>query len=189
MFKTTNRIQPARHVLVTDKAVQGALLVRLVLYGISCLLYFSIIQLLDVALADPVQSHWDIACMFFGEAIYWAPGLFVIMPILAYDLLRVSNRFTGPVTRLRKEMRHLTAGESVEPIEFRDEDFWGEMADEYNLLREEVVKLRNELASAQKSNGATAQNAVRKGTLFGKKLNANPQNAEAPEELLETVGV
>lgn len=162
MFAKRNRIPPPRQVLVTDHAVQGALLVRLAFYGASGVLYFSIIELLDVVLSDPAQSRGEILWNFIGQAIYWAPGLFVLMPIFAYDLLRFSNGFTGPVLRLRREMKALTLGADREPIEFRAEDYWQEMASEYNLLRDQVNQLRNQLEAAkQTQDGST----VRKGSL------------------------
>ena len=185
MFNRPKRISPARQVLVTDQAVQGALLVRLALYGAGGLLYFSVIELLDVALSDTAHSRGEILWNFMGQTIYWAPGLFVLMPIFAYDLLRVSNGFTGPVLRLRREMKALTLGEDREPIEFRADDFWQEMAAEYNLLRKEVNKLREQLAAVPQAENATT---VRKGSLFGGKGKAKAEDSKTMDEMLESVG-
>ena len=185
MFRKTKRIPPARQVLVTDKVVQGALLRRLAFYGACGLFYFSVIEFLDVALANPAQSRWEIAMGFFERSIYWAPGIVVLMPIFAYDLLRFSNRLTGPVTRLRKEMRDLKAGVQSEPIEFRRGDFLREMADEYNSLRDEIVELREQVASASAREPAAR---MRKGSLFGKKGKDVKPSAESAETLLEPAG-
>ena len=185
MFRKTKRIPPARHVLVTDKVVQGALLWRLAFYGACGLFYFSVIEFLDVALANPAQSRWEIAMGFLERSIYWAPGIVVLMPIFAYDLLRFSNRFTGPVTRIRKEIRDLTTGAQLEPIEFRGNDFLRELADEYNALREEMIKLREQAAAAPE----TEPNAkMRKGSLFGSKKGDRSSAAKSSDALLETAG-
>ena len=155
------------------------------MYAASGLLYFSIIELLDVGLSDPAQSRGEIFWNFVGQAIYWAPGLFVLMPIFAYDLLRLSHGFVGPVLRLRKEMKALALGADREPIEFRAEDFWLDMADEYNLLRDEVNKLREQLASVPSANVAAP---VRKGSLFGAKQKAGSEEIKPVDEMLEAVG-
>tara|TARA_R110002049_G_scaffold2750_8_gene22261 strand:- start:212671 stop:213219 length:549 start_codon:yes stop_codon:yes gene_type:complete len=182
MFKKTNRIPPAREALVIDPQIQGALIRRVALYGICGLFYFSIIEFLDVALADPQRSWSEIGVAFLEQAVYWGPGMIVLLPIFAYDILRVSNRFAGPVVRLRKEMRDLTKGARLEPIEFRGEDYLHELADEYNALRDEVIKLREQATAVpKKEEGAP----VRKGSLFG---NRNKRKA-AEEDLLETSGV
>ena len=168
MFRKTKRIPPPREVLLTDRVVQGVLIKRMILYAMACLLYFCVIEFLDVALSDPSLTRWEIANIFYGEAVYWAPGLIVMLPIFAYDLLRISNRFTGPVVRLRKEMRQLTRGDEGTPIEFRSDDYWLEMAEEYNFLRDEVIKLRAQLL-AVKSAPSQGETPLRKGSLFAKK--------------------
>ena len=52
-------------------------------------------------------SFWIRCC---DEAIYWGPGLLIILPVLAVDLLRLTRRFAAPVSRLREEMRLLGGG-------------------------------------------------------------------------------
>ena len=164
------------------------------MYGASGLLYFSIIELLDVVLSDPAQSRGEIVWNFIGQAIYWAPGLFVLMPIFAYDLLQVSNRFAGPALRVRKEMRSLALGTDTKSLELRADDFWLDMADEYNHLRDEVTKLREQLAATPQVEDATT---VRKGSLFGNKNKDDSEKAKQEsaadtkimDEMLESVGV
>ena len=57
-----------------------------------------------------------------------------MLPILLLDVLITSNRFAGPLYRLRRSMRALAAGEHVQPVVFRDGDFWHEIADEFNAV-------------------------------------------------------
>ena len=58
----------------------------------------------------------------------------VLLPLVVFDILRLSNRFVGPLLRLRQSMRQLAQGEHVDPIEFRCNDFWREFADEFNAV-------------------------------------------------------
>ncbi|QDS95382.1 hypothetical protein FF011L_41780 [Roseimaritima multifibrata] len=70
--------------------------------------------------------------------------LLILMPIFVYDTLKLSNRFAGPITRLRGSIAQLSAGETTRPLKFRDGDFWQEMADEFNVLRERLESLEAE---------------------------------------------
>lgn len=56
------------------------------------------------------------------------------LPFAIFDLLRFSNRIAGPAYRLRHELSRLAAGDSVDPVIFRGDDFWQELADELNRL-------------------------------------------------------
>jgi len=60
------------------------------------------------------------------------------------DVVRLSNRFTGPLLRLRRSMRALARGEQVEPIRFRDNDFWHDFAEEFNAL---AARFRHQAAA------------------------------------------
>jgi hypothetical protein len=52
----------------------------------------------------------------------------------------LSNRFVGPLVRLRRSMRKLARGEHVDPICFRDNDFWHDFANEFNAVAARVQK-------------------------------------------------
>ena len=46
----------------------------------------------------------------------------------------MTNRFAGPMFRLKRLMQQAAAGEHVEPITFRDDDYWHEFANDFNQL-------------------------------------------------------
>jgi len=65
----------------------------------------------------------------------FGPGLvasLVLLPVALMDVLRLSNRFVGPVGRLRKGLKDLASGNRTEPLLFRDDDFWRDMAGDFN---------------------------------------------------------
>ena len=64
----------------------------------------------------------------------------VVLPAFLYDLVQLSHRFAGPITRLRNEIRRAARGEKVKPIHFRENDFWQEMAEEFNALLVRIEK-------------------------------------------------
>ena len=74
----------------------------------------------------------------------YAPALFgavFLVPIILYDVVCVSNRFVGPVMRLRRGMTQLVSGEQVGKLRFRRRDFWPEMAETFNQLAARVDRL------------------------------------------------
>ena len=59
-----------------------------------------------------------------------------ILPIVARDCVRFSNRIAGPVWRLRQTLRDINDGRVVRMIKLRKGDFCHELADEVNRLIE-----------------------------------------------------
>lgn len=120
--------------LLVDPQVQGAFLLRAIGYWLLCLLTVVLLMVFTSILAEPARLFFpesDGPWFRIGPA---AICVVLLLPVVAYDFLRVSNRLVGPVLRLRRGMRALAAGEHVEPIKFRDGDFWREFADEFNAL-------------------------------------------------------
>jgi len=73
---------------------------------------------------------------------YYEPALVasaLLLPLVIMDVLRFTNRMIGPLLRVRRSMRALARGEYVEPIEFRGADYWKEIADEFNAVRQRVL--------------------------------------------------
>ena len=121
--------------LFVDPRVQGALIARIVLYWIVCLISMTLMLLCWRIITGPTRlfyQHFDDMWFYYGPALIVS---FLLLPLVIVDVIRFSNRFVGPLLRLRRSMRELARGESVEPLEFRDADFWRDVADEFNALR------------------------------------------------------
>ena len=78
--------------------------------------------------------------------------MFVLLPVFLRDTLVMSNRFAGPMYRLRTALAALAAGQSISAIKFRTGDFWLTAADDFNVvlvqlnsLKAENEQLRNEI--------------------------------------------
>lgn len=138
--------RPLREQLLIEPEVQTALLFRAALYGTALAIYFTVIQFFSQQMQHPEVGAGDLMWSFLDEAIYWGPGLMLLGPLFAYDLLKMSNRFAGPVFRLRREMTRLVNNDSKVPISFRDEDFWHDVGDQFNEIRDELMDLRLENA-------------------------------------------
>ena len=120
--------------LFVDPKVQGALVLRAMLYWVTCLITVTLMLLCWRIVTGPARvfyTHFNDMWFFYGPAVI---ASFLLLPLVIVDVLRFSNRFTGPVLRLRRGMRALARGERTEPIEFRDSDFWHEFAEEFNAV-------------------------------------------------------
>ena len=82
----------------------------------------------------------------------FAPALFagiILLPLFLYDQLKFSHRMVGPIYRMRREMRKLARGEGIQKLRFRDRDHWHQLAEDFNLLAENVIRSRRSLRTAQ----------------------------------------
>jgi len=132
--------------LFIDPKVQGALVSRVVLYWVACLITITLMLLCWRIITGPARmfyTHFNDMWFFYGPALI---ASFLLLPLVVVDIIRLSNRFAGPLLRLRRCMRELARGEYVEPIEFRDDDFWHEMADEFNNV---LKRVQGELPAAE----------------------------------------
>ena len=60
--------------------------------------------------------------------------MFFLMPVFLRDTLKLSNRFAGPMYRLRTALSMMARGETVSSINFRNGDFWQEAAADFNTV-------------------------------------------------------
>ena len=138
-----------------DSRVQGTLVRRILMHWcaffIVTLMCVSVMQLL---LGDPNKTIVERVMSPSSGLMLIGVVMIALFPAFALDTIRFSNRFVGPVARLRRYMRELTAGEKVATLAFRDNDFWSEVADEFNQVvelveeqAEEIEQLKQKLAS------------------------------------------
>ena len=105
--------------------------------------------------------------MWFRYAPVFA-RLLALLPILILDFIKFTNRFAGPVLRLRAAMRQVARGDAPTPINFREGDFWQELAADFNRI---TARLKAAESAQSQSN------AFQTG-------DANRQNQESDELML-----
>jgi hypothetical protein len=148
----SNDKKKLRKHLFIDSKIQGALIGRVVLYWLTCLVTIALMLLCWRIVTGPARifyTHFSDMWFFYGPA---AIASFLLLPLVIMDVIRLSNRFVGPLLRLRRSMRALARGEDVEPIEFRDNDFWREFADEFNSIRAKMRQLSAKAAASEREN-------------------------------------
>lgn len=123
-----------RKYIFVDSRVQGALVARVALYWVLCLLTITLLLMCWQIIAGPARLFYtqlDVMWFHYGPALI---ASLIVLPLVMVDIVRVSNRFVGPMLRLRRSMRELARGERVEPLEFREGDFWQEFAMDFNAV-------------------------------------------------------
>jgi hypothetical protein len=136
-----------RKKLTVDPTVQWALVRQVLRHWIFFLVLTAIVMPMWVA-----AMSWDIlgTSSSFEEAVVagWQRTLplvvifIAIAPMIAYDILKVSHRFVGPVYRLHQAIRSLAEGAETPPIQLRKDDFWKDVAADFNTLAEQVASMR-----------------------------------------------
>lgn len=130
--------QQDRKQLYMGSKVQVALLSRVVMYWcayMGAIAAFVLIWRIVTGPARLFYTHFEDMWFHFGPAVI---ASLILLPLLLWDMLRVSNRFVGPLTRMRMHFRMGARGEQVPPVHFREGDFWHEVSEEFNALMAEL---------------------------------------------------
>ena len=129
--------------LFVDYKVQGSLIRQLVIHwALACFLIFLYVFTLQafangfaLGFAENIQEIWK-------DYGLLALVLLVISPVFFYDSIKLSNRFAGPMISFRSSLKKIANGENLEPINFRENDFWKELAIDLNKISAELKELR-----------------------------------------------
>lgn len=133
-----------------DKTVQGALAKRIVFHW--CIFFLlSVISIfsLEYFLGDPNLTFGGHAYIVWQKYAFFVVLMVSIIPSFVYDSFKLSNRFAGPMVRLKNALKSAADGEQPEKIKFRDGDFWVEVSDEFNRLADRLDEQSTELNSAE----------------------------------------
>ncbi|MCP4082288.1 MAG: methyl-accepting chemotaxis protein [Planctomycetaceae bacterium] len=142
-----------------DSCVQGTLVRRVLMHWCvffaGTLLCMSILQML---LGNPDKAIMDRLTASGSSMLLLIVIMLSLFPAFALDTVRFSNRFVGPVARLRRVMRELAQGEKPGSLAFRDNDFWSEVGDEFNAVNE-LVQNQSQVIEDLKSQVAELESA------------------------------
>jgi len=131
--------------ILVDPAVQWSIAGRIVghwMLLISCLI---IINVMVGVLTAVGQTSFGRALTNAAMAeMRTLAVLLLLMPIFLRDTLKLSNRFAGPMYRLRTALKSMSSGGVPKPIKFRQGDFWLEAADDFNTVIADYESLKRE---------------------------------------------
>jgi hypothetical protein len=117
-----------------DRQIQGALAVRVAIHWCLFALIVSVLTVFLQFIGNPLAPLSQHLQNFWRNQGAFLIVMAITLPIFVYDTIKLSNRFAGPVLRLRRIMREIAEGGAVEKLSFRDHDFWRGLAEDFNRL-------------------------------------------------------
>ena len=126
---------PKRKQNFVDSSVQGGLVRRIFFHWVMFFFVTGLAVLaLKTLLGDPSHSFSERLQAEMGEFAIIGIIFLAVFPAFMLDTIRFSNRFVGPVGRLKKHLVQLGENGTSDEIKFRDNDFWQEIAEDFNKV-------------------------------------------------------
>ncbi|MFN3192242.1 MAG: hypothetical protein ACE361_17155 [Aureliella sp.] len=128
-----------------DRTVQGALAKRIfahwcIFFGLSLLSLFAI----EYFVGDPKLTFGGKLSLIWEKYAFFILLMITIVPSFIYDSIKLSNRFAGPMVRLRDSIKRIADGGEVSELSFRDGDFWQDVSVEFNRMNDRISETRQE---------------------------------------------
>ena len=132
-----------RQKFLIDPHVQWPLTRRVMTHWLCllvCLLLLS--TLFGIVFSQPPTTIADAAREAFKTHTPMLIMMIAFVPLFLRDTVRLSNRFVGPMRRLRQVISDLASGGEGQYIEFRPGDHWQDAAEDFNRFYERYLELK-----------------------------------------------
>ena len=120
----------------TQWAIVGQSLLHWFYHSSLTIFVVLILELLLGGILRPWSETWQ-AIWPIAAAVYFS--MLLLLPIFILDSFKLSNRFVGPVGRIRNALRELAEGKPYRSVELRTKDFWPEMGQELDAAVEALT--------------------------------------------------
>jgi len=118
-----------------DREIQTSLARRVLLHWVVFLLASVLGIILWTRLVEaPLESWANVLTMSLGHLAPVLIVAFALLPLFVWDAIGLSNRFAGPIIRVRRTLSDLADGKSPQLVEFRSGDFWQTLASDLNRV-------------------------------------------------------
>jgi hypothetical protein len=184
------QIRPSRKRSYIDPGVQGTLLRKLsfhwlVLIVVNCIVFGGWLWLFELADTSAVGA----ISASFSNCLPLIITSAALLPVFLFDTLRLTSRFAGPALRVRAALSDAAQGRPVRPLQFRQDDFWQEMAESFNLLiekKEEAERIAQLYLSTVSTNDR-ASDQTDESESSSKCGSPNLRSADEALRLLDTI--
>jgi hypothetical protein len=145
----SNKKNPLRKKWFIDPKVQTAIAVKLVLYWVCGVVFILLPLVATNALLTPEVGLLKHAKNAFAQHWVVFVTMTLMLPCAVFDVFKFSNRFVGPIYRIRQELkRHEETGE-MKPIHFRENDYWTDVSEGMTRLANRITELETQLKAKQ----------------------------------------
>lgn len=126
--------QDQRKQKYVNPAVQGALVRRLVWHWVAFLAAGFVVHFLLMVLTDPfTEAKRHAQTVLRTQAPFLLVG-FCLIPVFIMDAVKLSHRWTGPLVRIRHQIRAMAKGQAAQAVTLRPGDFWHDFAADFNAM-------------------------------------------------------
>lgn len=129
-----------RRQVFVNRPVQGRLLLRFLgLWGLYHLVLWHVMFLFrffqyfrDILNGGAPQSFGGLYMEFAREHYLILVCAVMVLPILLWEVLKLSHRFVGPLVQFKRCLSHLARGERVTEVHIRKGDFLVDLQNSFN---------------------------------------------------------
>jgi hypothetical protein len=120
---------------LVDREVQNSLAKRILLQWFALMFATALAILAWTRLIEAPTEPWEsVLNISLGHLTPVVITFLVMLPMFIKDSLSLSNRFAGPIVRVKRALADFADGKPIEPVEFRHGDFWKSLAHEVNRV-------------------------------------------------------
>ncbi|WDQ18571.1 hypothetical protein [Rhodopirellula sp. P2] len=150
-----------RSTTVVDRTVQYGVVKKIAFHWVIFFVCNSIALLLWLRLFEHPDLSWQHS---FEDCVRRFLPFFLIslalIPAFVLDTLKLTNRFAGPIMRLRTEILNAAEGRPVTRLCFRTNDFWRDVADSFNSMAQRTGLLIEENAESTDTESSSSSTNV-----------------------------
>ncbi len=118
-----------------DPEVQGGILRKIAIHWTLFFICNAIALTLWIRLFEQPDANWTQTIEdTFRRFLPFFIITMALIPAFVWDTLKLTNRFAGPIHRLRIALADASSGRTVAPLHFRTNDFWKEIAQNFNSV-------------------------------------------------------
>jgi hypothetical protein len=141
-----------RRKALVDPEVQGGILRKIAVHWVVFFVCNAMALMIWIRLFEQPDADWG---QTFGDTLRRFLPFFIItmalIPAFVWDTLKLTNRFAGPILRLRSALSDASAGRAVAPLHFRTNDFWQEIAKNFNSVIDRCVPVDGTVSDSNES--------------------------------------
>lgn len=128
-----HRVEMRRRYFV-DPQVQGALIRQAIWYWLWTSITFGLVIILCRVAPSWLSGKDHPSGQLWYHLGPYVLASAVLFPVVVFSAIRCSHRFVGPMVRVRRTLKELAAGESVDELRLREHDYWTDIADHINEI-------------------------------------------------------
>jgi hypothetical protein len=143
-------VQERRSISV-DWRLQGIWVGRVLIYWSAMILYFGLAAGVSQYCDHPQWSLSQHLSVWIATVSPWLPSVLLILPLVIFDVLRLSQQLIRPVVRLRTQLNKMVKNANCTPFILRADDCWGELVKPVNDMQDYLISLQMELHKSRQA--------------------------------------